>query len=551
MIEAFRLSFKLGITARVNRTLWRFSRVSWIRGLMPPDIYSRSWIKTAALVFAILKEVLSIVLGKLVYLYVMVLLPCLFLKETLGSGASHEGIVLHIFLCLTLMGALTNDLLLAPSEEMFYTVFLLRMDGKKYALSHYFYQLFKAFLGFLLVIGGFLLIIGKLGGPDLTFPLWLSPLLALFVIGAKLTVVALQLLFFRKTGKLFSARDNDGYEKSFGFCLIFLFAAAYGPLFLGYGMPRPVAVGICLFFILTGLLGLGVILRYAPREYRAVLKHLGAGPLIEGGRNVEETLNSAVKEQYLKKISLEEDAVLTDKWRGCAFFHGLFVKRHRKLLSRTAIRLAVILGIAAVIAAVLCYLNKDLAATVRANLPQSLPVFAFVTYLLNRGETMTRIFFFNCDSSMMNYSFYRRPEVILGLFTRRLGTVIGINLIPSLVLALALPGVLYICGGTGNPREYVVIFVTILALSVFFSVHYLVLYYLLQPYTLGLAQKGVAYKIATTLTYMICYFCVVIKGLRESSMLFGILVCAFTAVYIAAALILTYRLAPKTFRLKK
>ena len=95
------------------------------------------------------------------------------------------------------------------------------------------------------------------------------------------------------------------------------------------------------------------------------------------------------------------------------------------------------------------------------------------------------------------------------------------------------------------------LFVFLTALSVFFSVHYLVLYYLLQPYTLGLAQKGVAYKIATTLTHMICYCCVAIKGLRENSMLFGILVCAFTAVYIAVALILTYRLAPKTFRLKK
>ena len=50
---------------------------------------------------------------------------------------------------------------------------------------------------------------------------------------------------------------------------------------------------------------------------------------------------------------------------------------------------------------------------------------------------------------------------------------------------------------------------------------------------------------------MICYLALVIRVLRESGMLCRILVCAFTAVYIAAALILTYRLAPKTFRLKK
>ena len=33
--------------------------------------------------------------------------------------------------------------------------------------------------------------------------------------------------------------------------------------------------------------------------------------------------------------------------------------------------------------------------------------------------------------------------------------------------------------------------------------------------------------------------------------LLGIVVCIFTVLYVAAALVLTYRLAPKTFRLRK
>ena len=85
----------------------------------------------------------------------------------------------------------------------------------------------------------------------------------------------------------------------------------------------------------------------------------------------------------------------------------------------------------------------------------------------------------------------------------------------------------------------------------FFSVHYLAMYYLLQPYTEGLAQKGVAYRIVMTLTYAVCYACMQIKALRENALLFGIIVCVFAVVYAAVALALTYRLAPKTFRLRR
>ena len=41
---------------------------------------------------------------------------------------------------------------------------------------------------------------------------------------------------------------------------------------------------------------------------------------------------------------------------------------------------------------------------------------------------------------------------------------------------------LYLSGGTDNPINYAILFVSIIAMSIFFSVHYLVLYYLLQTY---------------------------------------------------------------------
>ena len=53
-----------------------------------------------------------------------------------------------------------------------------------------------------------------------------------------------------------------------------------------------------------------------------------------------------------------------------------------------------------------------------------------------------------------------------------------------IVIASALPLLLLASGGTSNYLNYLIIFLAIIAMSIFFSLHYLVLYYLFQPYNL-------------------------------------------------------------------
>jgi hypothetical protein len=138
--------------------------------------------------------------------------------------------------------------------------------------------------------------------------------------------------------------------------------------------------------------------------------------------------------------------------------------------------------------------------------------------------------------------------VILDLFRSRLLTITTINLIPSGVIALGLALLLWVSGGTAQPVNYLVLPVSILAMSVFFSVHYLVLYYLLQPYTAGLESKNPTYSILAGLTYAVCYFATQIR-MDTSLLFFGAILILFCLLYAAVALVLAYRLAPKTFRL--
>ena len=107
----------------------------------------------------------------------------------------------------------------------------------------------------------------------------------------------------------------------------------------------------------------------------------------------------------------------------------------------------------------------------------SLPYFVFVMYLINRGTAFTQALFMNCDHSMLSYSFYKKPAFILKLFRIRLWEIMKVNLLPASVIGLGLPLLLYCSGGTDRPLDYVLLLVSILAMSIFFSVHYLVCYY--------------------------------------------------------------------------
>ena len=106
---------------------------------------------------------------------------------------------------------------------------------------------------------------------------------------------------------------------------------------------------------------------------------------------------------------------------------------------------------------------------------------------------------------------------------------------------------LYVSGGTDNALNYIVLFVSILALSVFFSVHYLTCYYLLQPYNVNTELKSATYRIVMSGTYIVCFL---FMKLRMDTFVFGIVTTVFCILYSIIASLLVYRFAPRTFRMR-
>ena len=491
------LQLRLHMAYRVNGILYRLRFLSLS--------YESGFAKTLGLVLAILRELLGLLLGKLLYMAAFFAAPLLLFPSELPAGLYG-----HLLLFLTLIGGIFNSKLLDAEQDVYYAVFLLRMDARRYALSAYGYTLLKDFMGFLTAA----LVVGRLA---LQAPLALCLLTPVLVCSVKLTAAGLELAHFTRRRRL--AREAKWFPVLQGLGLLLLAAAYLPPMLLGWAIPSGAAYAACGLFAFCGAWGACVLVRFP--SFRQVYRRIFTPDNLALLTGDTHPAAKETQAQYRSKLTL--DSGPESRKIGCVRFNELAA------------------GCAA------CLISSAAAAAVNGLVVQALPGMLLLMYFINRGNTVTRALFFNCDRSMLCYRFYRQPRVILGIFTARLKSLTAINLLPTTVIALGLPLLLLCSGGTDTPLDYAVLALSILAMSVFFSVHYLVLYYLLQPYTAGLENTSYAYRIITGLTYVVCYL---ISANVRGSTAFGVGVVLFAAVYVAAALLLAYHLAPRTFKLR-
>lgn len=524
MFDTFACAFRLKNTYRTNAILYWLRSLPGLKRLLPVSLYARPGLKRFANLLALLWEVVSAFLGKALYLGLMVFL----VSGQLGRAPANTFV--HLFFFLTLAGGFMNTFLFDPSRDKYYAMFLLRMDARAYTLATYFYFLFKMLAGFL----PFTLLFGLASGVSLGVCL----LMPLFVCAVKLCMGAF-ILWDCRTGERVR---SENLPTALVWCAAaVLIAAAYGLPALGITLGGQLFTVFCVPALVGAVFAARYVVRFA--HYRQVYRTLLDPSAF--AINSSDASAQALRSTYQKK--LDADLTQTSRAHGYRYFNELFMKRHSRLLTRSAKRIAlvetVILG--ALLAA--CLLVPEVSQQVNELMLTFLPYFLFILYLVNRGQGITLAMFINCDHSMLTYRFYRQPKVILALFRERLKYVIAINLLPAGVIALGLPLLLFATGGTTQPLNYLALFVSILSMSVFFSVHWMVMYYLLQPYDLNLKAKSPAFSVVNMLTYVVCYVAI---GKRLPTLAFGTAVTVFCILYVLAALVLAYRLAPRTFKLR-
>lgn len=525
MLKTLRLSFALKNTYRVNSILYAIKQTPLLEKIIPSTVYQMQGFKIFANVLSVIWEILSVFLGKILYVYLMIAGVAGVLNLPLEAGAR---VFLHMLFFLSIIGATANTYLFNPTKDKYYAMILLGMNAREYTLIQYFYAIIKLLAGFALC--AFLL------GLPMGLSVWQCLLVPIFVAGVKMVYAARQLFSYEKYG---TVNNENKLSKLWWIVLLLLFGAAYGLPALGFMLPETVSVILMCVGVLLGLFSMRKILTFV--HYRPMYKELLANEVIF---NPVTTLNIQ-QEQSRSTIRMEKGVTSTRK--GFEYLNELFIRRHQKLLWKSAKRTAAVALVIMAAAWVALKVMPEINTDINGMLLSCMPYLVFIMYAINRGSKFTQVLFINCDHSLLTYSFYKQPNYIVKLFWIRLREITKVNLLPAAAIGAGLVLLLYTSGGTDNPMNYAVLFVSVVVLSIFFSVHYLVLYYLLQPYNAGTEIKSGAYRIATSGTYVICYM---IMQLKVPTQIFGTVTIAFCVAYCIVASILIYRLAPKTFRIR-
>ena len=522
MRKTLAISFALKNTYRVNSILYSIKQIPLVKKLLPDTLYKVRGLKILANILSVIWEIISVFVGKLLYFITMVCGIGL-LYEKLPS----EQVYLHILFFLTVIGAYMNTGIFNPSRDKYYAMILMRMNAREYTLVNYGYAILKVVIGFLPFSIWF--------GMARNVPIWFNLLLPLSIAGMKLTFSACSLWDYEKNGKLY---NENGIHKNLWLFAGLLLAAAYGLPAVGIALPSAVTMAVMIAFIPAGAVAIKKIIDFP--YYREINQLLLAQML-----NQMDAAKQVAKTASEKTISA--DRSITSKRKGFEYLNELFIKRHQKILWKSTKK------ITAVCCFLICgvllgmYLEPEIKESANEMILNWLPYFVFIMYMINRGTGFTRALFMNCDHSLLTYSFYKKPGFVLKLFQIRLREIMKINAVPAIVIGAGLALILFASGGTDNPLNYAVLFVSILCMSLFFSIHYLTVYYLLQPYNAATEMKSGTYQLVLSGTYFVCFMMMRVK---MPLLVFGLVCIGFCVLYSIVASILVYRFAPKTFKLR-
>lgn len=235
------------------------------------------------------------------------------------------------------------------------------------------------------------------------------------------------------------------------------------------------------------------------------------------------------------------------KETGYKMFNDLFMERHDSILRKNVNTFAILLLVLFGILTVSMVLYSPLKVGVAKVLNYSYFTIMYIVFLANRGQDVTRAMFFHCDQAMLKYNFYRNKKNVWELFKLRLFSLIKINMPLTLILTLGLLVVYVVCLGFNLVNLFFIIVATFLICN-FFSLYYLALYYLIQPYSKDMKERNFKFNLIIGITYYLIYF--VSNNFYVNLLLSTSLIIVFVLVISSILLFLVNKYADKTFKLR-
>lgn len=519
MFNILKMTYKIDMTYAINSFIYSIKHLPIFKDLFPDNsLYKSKKLKAVIRILGILLSSARVILYKILYFWTIYMIASYLTPKNITTG------ILHIYFIFTTLGIIINNKILTTNTKKYFSIVLFNMDAKNFMKANFWSD---RIINFILH----------------SICLWFlikSPSIFIFTI-------------FMFLGRFLGERINLLYYKKYKMPIIYNYTIYWAVLFLSLGacllplIDTQVSKEVVLVIDMI-MIPIAIVCYYGLVKidnYKLIYKRMNTKVAALNSNQSKDYSRQAIVDIKEKDKKIDEKKLKGKK--GYDLFNTIFFERHKEILLRSAKWLAAISLLIIVVVGILMIASPTLQKSLNNFLLNNIAWFVIIMYFINRGAIITQAMFYNCDHSMLTFNFYRNPKVILNVFKTRLLTVSKVNLIPAVVIAIGLPILLYISGGTTNILDYISIPIFIIVLSIFFSIHYLVIYYLFQPYDKNMKMKSITYSIISAMTYIISYS---LTDFRMSTTMFSILAIIATVTYSIIALVLVYKKSPQTFKIK-
>ena len=519
MFNILKMTYKIDMTYAINSFIYSIKHLPIFKDLFPDNsLYKSKKLKAVIRILGILLSSARVILYKILYFWTIYMIASYLTPKNITTG------ILHIYFIFTTLGIIINNKILTTNTKKYFSIVLFNMDAKNFMKANFWSD---RIINFILH----------------SICLWFlikSPSIFIFTI-------------FMFLGRFLGERINLLYYKKYKMPIIYNYTIYWTVLFLSLGacllplIDTQVSKEVVLVIDMI-MIPIAIVCYYGLVKidnYKLIYKRMNTKVAALNSNQSKDYSRQAIVDIKEKDKKIDEKKLKGKK--GYDLFNTIFFERHKEILLRSAKWLAAISLLIIVVVGILMIASPTLQKSLNNFLLNNIAWFVIIMYFINRGAIITQAMFYNCDHSMLTFNFYRNPKVILNVFKTRLLTVSKVNLIPAVVIAIGLHILLYISGGTTNILDYISIPIFIIVLSIFFSIHYLVIYYLFQPYDKNMKMKSITYSIISAMTYIISYS---LTDFRMSTTMFSILAIIATVTYSIIALVLVYKKSPQTFKIK-
>ena len=558
-----------------NGLVYALKKTPVIGKILPDKLYSTMFLKVIYWIFHVIVEVFKLFIGKIFGLGLIYglsfLLTDLYISDGMAAGISgpnlYASFALLFFILYAVCGLLLRRSVFSWTTDKEYMVFMLRMNARKLNYTLFIYDLAKLVIGYL--IAG---IFGAvLGAP---FWLWLGiPVLAVLI---KLFGTGFQAFRFRQKRKRHKLLKLSITAKIVVFTLILMAA----PLLImlvakGCYIPLPVMLASAGVFALLGVWGLRECDKFDSIHHRRVLHdNIGKNEMSAYYSKTDTT-------KSFKKIKAKGS--VKENKKGFEYLNALFLKRHSGMIVVKPIVFTVIaftvmgLMIAGFIYHYYQDFGSDNCLNMIGNNILNLILFgkyedALMPFEADAGGVFfrwlaqshmlamlmpisiadntfksTQAMYINCDNSLMTFSFFKQREKIIKLFDIRFKQMIKVHLAPAIACGLFANLILFYTGGQDFPFQYLLTIVVCILMSVSYSMIWLAMYYLFQPFTTTVNVKSGIY---TVLRIIISVVLTIIVFIPSNTFVLTLVMLVFTSVLVFVMRKLVYKHAPKTWKAK-